>query len=181
MPVVALGMSVAPIAGQNFGARLADRVRHTYRDGVLLAMAMMLVLLVVSQAAAPAMVGVFTRDPAAIGVGAQYLHIISWSFLASGVIFVTNSMFQAMGNTMPSVATSLVRIVVVAVPVLVLSRLPGFALTTIWYLAALSVFVQLGLALLLLRREYARRLRFGVAAAADQMPGVAAAGAMVAE
>jgi putative MATE family efflux protein len=181
MPVVALGMSVAPIAAQNFGARLADRVRHTYRDGVLLATAMMLVLLVISQTAAPKLVGVFTTDHAAIEVGAQYLRIISWSFLASGAIFVTNSMFQAMGNTMPSVATSLVRIVVVAVPVLILARLPGFALTTIWYLGALSVFVQLGLALLLLRREYARRLQFAGAAAVDRMPGPATAPAMVAE
>jgi putative MATE family efflux protein len=181
MPVVALGMSVAPIAGQNFGAKLADRVRHTYRDGVLLATAMMLVLLVISQTAAPWLVGIFTRDPAAIEVGAQYLRIISWSFLASGVIFVTNSMFQAMGNTMPSVATSLARIVVVAVPVLVLARLPGFALTTIWYLAAVSVFVQLAIALLLLRREFGRRLRFVATSAVDGTPVPAGTAAMFVE
>jgi putative MATE family efflux protein len=182
MPVVALGMSVAPIAGQNFGAGLADRVRHTFRDGALLAMAMMLVLLTISQAAAPWMVGIFTRDPAAVEVGAQYLRIISWSFLASGVIYVSNSMFQAMGNTMPSVATSLVRIVFVAAPVLVLARRPGFALTTIWYLAAASVFVQLGLALLLLKREFRRRLRFGgPAVEMDRAPGRAAAAAMLAD
>ena len=178
MPVVALGMSVAPIAGQNFGARLADRVRHTYRDAVLMALAMMLVLLVIAQTAAPSLVGIFTHDQAAIDVGAQYLRIISWSFLASGVIFVTNSMFQAMGNTMPSVATSLVRIVVVSVPVLILSRRPGFALTTIWYLAAGAVFVQLAIALLLLRREFSRRLRFAGGASVERMPDAAGAEAM---
>lgn len=182
LPVVALGMSVAPIAGQNFGARLADRVRHTYRDGVLLGMAMMLVLLVICQTAAPLLVATFSRDPAVVDVGAQYLHIISWSFLASGAIYVTNSMFQAMGNTMPSVATSLVRILVVAVPVLVLSRSPGFALTTIWYLAALSVFVQLGVALLMLRREFHRRLQFSAGpAGASHLSGGAPAGGMVTE
>jgi putative MATE family efflux protein len=174
MPVVALGMSVAPIAGQNFGAGLADRVRHTFRDGALLAVAMMLVLLVISQAFAPQLVGVFTRDPAAVDAGAHYLRIISWSFLASGVIFVTNSMFQAMGNTMPSVATSLVRIVVVAGPVLVLAGRPGFALTTIWYLAALSVFVQLGLALVLLKSEFGRRLRFGARSSMESVAGTPA-------
>jgi len=181
MPVVALGMSVSPIAGQNFGARLADRVRHTFRDGALLGMVMMLVFLIVCQLAAPALVGVFTRDPAAIEVGAQYLRIISWSFPASGVIFVTNSMFQAMGNTLPSIATSLVRIVVVAAPVVVLARQPGFALVTIWYLAAAAVFVQLALALLLLRREYGRRLRFAGVPAVDRMPATTTPGAMVAE
>ena len=33
MPVVALGFSVAPVAGQNFGARLAERVKKTYFIG----------------------------------------------------------------------------------------------------------------------------------------------------
>ena len=176
MPVVALGMSVAPIAGQNFGAGQADRVRHTFRDGAMLATAMMLVLLVISQTAAPALVGIFTRDPAAVAVGVQYLHVISWSFLASGIIFVSGSMFQAMGNTLPSIATSLVRIVVVALPVLVLARMPGFALVTIWRLAAFSVFVQLVVALLLLRREFSRRLRFPAAGATARRSGMPAVG-----
>lgn len=30
LPVVALGFAVAPVAGQNFGARLASRVRSTF-------------------------------------------------------------------------------------------------------------------------------------------------------
>ena len=42
MPIVALGFAVAPVAGQNFGARLPDRVRHTFRDGAALAAVMML-------------------------------------------------------------------------------------------------------------------------------------------
>ena len=32
MPVVALGFAVSPVAGQNFGARLPERVRATFRD-----------------------------------------------------------------------------------------------------------------------------------------------------
>jgi hypothetical protein len=34
----------------------------------------------------------------------------------------------------------------------------------VWYLSVASVYVQLALALLLLRREFARRLNFGVVA-----------------
>jgi Na+-driven multidrug efflux pump len=153
-------MSVAPIAGQNFGARHADRVRHTFRDGALLAATMMLLFFIVCHLAPSGMIRVFTRDPAVIAVGSVYLRIVSWSFLASGVIFVAGSMFQAMGNTIPSIATSLLRIVIVAAPVIVLSRSAGFELTTIWHLSVVSVWCQLALALLLLRREFARRLAF---------------------
>ena len=160
MPVIALGMAVAPIAGQNFGARHADRVRHTCRDGALLAVVMMGLFFILCHVAPSGLVRVFTHDASAIAVGDEYLRVVSWSFLASGVVFVTGSMFQAMGNTMPSIFISLVRVLVVAIPVFVLSRAPGFQLTTIWHLGVFSVWSQLALALLLLRREFSRRLNF---------------------
>ena len=36
----------------------------------------------------------------------------------------------------------------------------GFTLTWVWYLSVLSVFVQLGISVMLLRREFSRRLVF---------------------
>jgi putative MATE family efflux protein len=160
MPVVALGMSVAPIVGQNFGARQADRVRRTFRDGALLGAGMMLLFFILCHVAPSGLVRIFTKDPAVIAVGDEYLRIISWNFVAAGVNFVMGSMFQGMGNTLPSIATSLVRILIVTVPVLILARSPGFELATIWHLAVVSVWMQLVVGLMLLRREFGRRLRF---------------------
>ena len=57
-----------------------------------------------------------------IGVDEECQRIISWNFVASGVIFVCSSMFQAMGNTVPSLVSSFVRIVLVAVPAFLLAR-----------------------------------------------------------
>jgi putative MATE family efflux protein len=175
MPVVALGMSVAPIAGQNFGARHAERVKRTFRDGTVLASVMMALFFILCRVAPSGLIRIFTTDPAAIAVGDEYLRIISWSFVPSGIIFVTGSMFQAMGNTLPSVATSLVRVVVVAIPVIVLSRSPSFQLSTIWHLGVISVWSQLALGLVLLRREYGKRLAFGVAAEGGLGPPAGAA------
>jgi Na+-driven multidrug efflux pump len=106
------------------------------------------------------MVGAFSSDPAVIAVGEEYLHIVSWSFVASGVIFVSSSMFQAMGNTMPSLIASFTRIVAVSIPVLILAQLPGFMLRWIWYVSVATVLLQLALILLLLRREFRIRLAF---------------------
>ena len=53
-----------------------------------------------------------------VAVGDEYLRIISWNFVASGIIFVGSSMFQAIGNTIPPLITSFLRLVLVAVPVL---------------------------------------------------------------
>ena len=161
MPVVALGFSVAPVAGQNFGAKLAQRVKDTFKDAALMAAGVMFVFAVLCHIAPAKLVGVFSNDPAAIAVGVDYLRIVSYNYVASGLIFVASSMFQAMGNTIPSLIASAVRIALVAIPAFMLARLPNFQLMWIWYLSVAAVIVQLAISMLLLRREFGRKLSFG--------------------
>ena len=88
----------------------------------------------------------------------QYEFLNRLIAIASGLVFVASSTFQAMGNTVPSLIASVVRIGLVAIPGVILSRLPGFELRWLWWLSVASVFVQLVLAMVLLRREFALRL-----------------------
>src|SRR5258705_4826473 len=120
----------------------------------------MAVLVVLCHIAPGALIGIFSKDPAVLAVGTEYLRIVSWNFVASGLIFVASSMFQAMGNTIPSLVASGTRILLIAVPAIVLSRTAGFQLNSIWYLSVGAVFIQLSLSTLLLRREFSRRLAF---------------------
>ncbi len=159
LPVVALGFAVAPVAGQNFGARLGHRVRETFRSAVLMSVGVMAAFALICHVAPAAMIGIFSRDPQVIAVGDEYLRIVSWNFVASGIIFVASSMFQAMGNTVPALLTSFVRMFIVALPAFPLSRNAGFELRWIWYLSVASVAFQMAMSLLLLRREF--RLRLG--------------------
>jgi len=158
MPVVALGFAVAPVAGQNFGARQSKRVKDTFRDAASMAAGVMLLLAILCHTMPETFVRIFSKDPAVIDVSVTYLRIVAWNFVASGLIFVASSMFQAMGNTIPSLITSGVRIVIVAIPAYLLSRMAGFQLIWIWYLSVGSVFLQLALSMLMLRREFRKRL-----------------------
>lgn len=160
MPAVALGFAVAPVAGQNFGAKKAQRVKETFRNGAIMVSVIMFLLALLCHLLPAAMIGMFSKDPAVIGVGEEYLRIISLNFVASGLIFVASSMFQAMGNTVPSLVTSAMRIILVAIPAIIISRMPGFQLRWIWFLSAGAVVVQLAVSMLLLRREFRRRLAF---------------------
>jgi putative MATE family efflux protein len=160
MPVVALGFAVAPVAGQNFGARKAQRVKDTFKDGAMMAAGLMLAFAIVCNIAPHALVRVFSKDPAVIAIGSDYLRIISWTFIGSGIIFVASSTFQAMGNTVPSFITSSVRLGVVAIPAVILSHRAGFQLSWVWYLSLVSVVLALTVCMLLLRREFRRRLSF---------------------
>lgn len=160
MPVVALGFAVAPVAGQNFGARKAQRVRDTFRSALLLGGTVMVAFTILCHLVPAPMVGFFSADAGVVAIGTEYLRIISWAFVGSGVIFVSSSMFQAMGNTIPSLISSFARIATVTVSVLLLSRNAGFQLRWIWILSAASVGLQMGLSLLLLQNEFRRKLAF---------------------
>jgi putative MATE family efflux protein len=160
MPVVALGFAVAPVAGQNFGARRADRVKATFTSALAMSVGVMLTFVLLCHIAPGAMIRLFSRDPQVVAVGEEYLRIVSWNFVASGVVFVVNSMFQAMGNTLPALMTSFVRIVVVTIPAFMLARVEGFELRWIWYLTVVSVTLQMLVSLALLAREFRVRLAF---------------------
>lgn len=165
LPVVALGVAVAPVAGQNFGARQAQRVRDTFRTAALMSALYMMVIGAFCVAMSAALIGIFSDDPSVILVGDEYLRIVAWNYVASGVIFVASSMFQAIGNTVPPLVTSFGRLLATAIPVLLLSRLPEFQLWWIWYISVASLWMHLAANVLLLRREFSRKLTFGTAVA----------------
>jgi putative MATE family efflux protein len=159
LPVVALGIAVAPVAGQNFAAGKGDRVRATFRAGLAMATGLMVLVGILCYFAATPMIRRFSEDPQVIAVGAEYLRIVAFSFIASGIVFVASSMFQALGNTLPPLATSFCRLLAVAIPVVLLSRVPGFRLLWVWLIGAFSIWLHAGANVLMLEREFKRRLR----------------------
>lgn len=162
LPVVALGFAVAPVAGQNFAARKGERVRAAFKAAVSMAGAVMAVTAILIYLAAPALMRIFTADPAVNMVGVEYLRIVVVTFVFSGITFVTSSMFQALGNTLPSLATSLLRLLTSVIPAIFLSQVAGFQLTWIWYVGIVAVLLQTTANLVLLQREFAQKLGAGI-------------------
>ena len=48
----------------------------------------MVVSAIVCYTFAAQLMSVFSHDPDVIAIGVEYLHIVAWSFVASGVVFV---------------------------------------------------------------------------------------------
>ena len=158
MPAVAISFAAAAVAGQNFGARQFDRVRQTFFEGAKLNIAFMVVFTLLCHIGVESMVGLFSKEPGVIAVGADYLRFISWNYVASGLIMVAAGMFQGLGNTLPSLAASASRLVTFVLPVWWLSQQPGFQIHLVWWVSVGSVFLQLLISMTLLRREFSRRL-----------------------
>ncbi|HKE49563.1 MAG TPA: MATE family efflux transporter [Rhodanobacteraceae bacterium] len=166
LPAMAVAFATAPIAGQNFGGGHGDRVRETFKSAAILGSAIMLLLTLVCQWRPEWFVHFFTKDPAVVQVAADFLHIISWNFVAQGLIFTCSGMFQALGNTLPALASSATRLVTFALPAIWLSTRPGFELKQLWYLSVTTVALQALTSLWLLRGQFRRRLPQAPAAAA---------------
>ena len=162
LPAMAVAFAAAPIAGQNFGARKPERVRETFKWTVGVSVVIMLSLTLFCQFGSHLLMHIFTHEEAVVAVGATMLMITSWNFAANGIIFSCSSMFQGLGNTWPTIASSVIRLFIFIVPVVWLSKQPHFELVHVWYLSVCSMFLQAVVALLMLRREFGKKLGPGM-------------------
>ena len=159
LPAMAIAFVVAPVAGQNYGARRMERVRETFRVAATQCVGVMLIVMVLCQWQPEALVGFFSKEPEVIRVGALFLHLISWNFVMSGLIFTCSGLFQALGNTVPALLSSAARIVVYAVPLMWLTAQPDYKIEQVWYLSIAASAVQAMLSVTLLRKQM--RLQLG--------------------
>ena len=167
LPAMAIAFATAPVAGQNVGAGKPARVRQTFSTSIITLSSLMLVLTLLCQLRPEAPIGFFTDDPAVIAAGAEFLRIISWNFVAMGIVFTSSGMFQALGHTIPALIASGTRIVTFAIPAIWLSRQSWFELRHLWYTSVVTVALQAAIIWWLLAREMNRKL-------GDRAPVVAA-------
>lgn len=167
LPAMAIAFSAAPLAGQNMGAGHLDRVRETFRSAVVMGGGLMTVLALLCQWRPDLLVKGFTPEAEVIAVAAEFLRIISWNFVATGLIFTCSGMFQALGNTMPSLFSSASRLVTFALPALWLARQSSFRLAHLWWLSVGTMVLQAAFVFWLLHRELDKR------AAVQSEPAVA--------
>jgi putative MATE family efflux protein len=158
LPVMAIAFAVPAVAGQNFGARKFERVRQTFYSAAILSSVFMLLMTLLCQWRAEVFIQFFSRQPEVVAVGATYLRVISWNFVATGLIFTCSGVFQSLGNTWPSLASSASRLITFVLPAVFLSTLPNFTLNQVWYLSVATVTLQMFTSLVLLQRELRRRL-----------------------
>ncbi|UXI68958.1 MATE family efflux transporter [Tahibacter amnicola] len=157
LPAMAIAFAVAPIAGQNFGARQIARVHETFRSAALLGAVVMLTLTLLAQWRPQWLISAFTTEADVTAVGVDFLRIISWNFVASGFVFTCSSLFQGLGNTLPSLLSTGTRLISFVLPAIWLSTQPGFRLEHVWYLSVATVALQAVVSYFMARDQLRRR------------------------
>lgn len=159
LPAVSIALAVGPIAGQNLGANNLDRVAQTFRNAVTFGIVAMVASAIVVQSRPMALLGMFGADSRAIGIAAAFLQLTSWSLVAQTLISTCTSMFQALGNTMPSLISTSIRVGVFSITVLWISRRATFHIEEVWYVWVASLALQAIVSLCLLRIEFKRQVQ----------------------
>ena len=159
MPTMAIAFSVGPIVGQNFGANLGSRVKETCYKGMLLTSIVMLAVTTLLQWRPDLLIAFFTDEAQVVEIGGGFLRIISWNFIAQGIVFTCSGMFQGLGNTRPAMFSSGMRLLVFIPFVLYLTHQPDFTINQVWYVSVLSVTIQALVSFLLVQKQFQLKLQ----------------------
>lgn len=143
MPIFGLNNGIVPIIAYNFGAMKEDRIIKTVKLGLIYATVIMLIgfiiMLIFPSALILLMLNNFSLSNItpemqnlvdSIGISAFRIMSISWLF--AGFNIVCGSVFQAVGKGMRSLIVSLMRQLVVLVPIAFLLSLTKI-LNAVWW------------------------------------------------
>jgi len=116
MPVFGLTNGMIPIIAYNYGARNKLRITQTIKLSIITAVVIMVAGFALFQFAPRQLLALFNASENMISIGVPALKIISYSFLLAGYNIITSSVFQALGNGVYSLITSIARQLVVLMP-----------------------------------------------------------------
>ena len=161
MPVFGLNNGMVPIVAYNYGAQRPERIIKTIKLSVAYAVGIMLVGMLIFQLAPDVLLALFLEEGQSTGdlltIGIPALRVISVSFLFAGYNVISSAVFQAMGRGVFSLVVSVVRQLVVLLPVAYgLSCIHG--LDTVWWAFPIAELVALLMCTVFLRRIYRQEI-----------------------
>ncbi len=125
IPLGAMQTCIVPIVSFNYAAEKIDRCRKTLRVALLFGFSLMFLGTICFNLIPKPMLRVFSFDEEVIGIGVTAFRIIGWSFLPLVTSLTYPVLFQAVGLPLKSSALTVIRTVVLFVPLGYLFSLIG--------------------------------------------------------
>lgn len=153
MPVFGLNNGMVPIVAYNFGAKKKQRIIDTVKLSILLAVGIMSIGLIIFQVFPVQLLGMFDASEEMKSIGVIALRIISISFVFAGFCIILLSVFQALGHGMLSLVVSIVRQLLVILPIAyLLAKYVG--LNAVWFAFPIAEIFSVSLSIIFLRKIY---------------------------
>lgn len=116
MPVFGLNQGISPILGYNYGAKIKERMMKTLRYAVVIAAVIMVLGTLIFNVFPEPLLNMFGLEPDYIDIGIVALRRISLCFLPASVGVVFTALFQSVGKGVRSLLMSLIRQVIMILP-----------------------------------------------------------------
>ncbi len=153
MPVFGLNNGMVPIIGYNYGAKKPERLMKTLKLAIGYAVCIMAIGTVIFWIFTKQLLGIFNASEQMLTIGVPALRIISLSFFLAGFDIICASAMQALGHGVISLTISMLRQLVVLLPLAFLfSRIWGLFAT--WAAFPLAECAALIVTILFWRRVY---------------------------
>lgn len=153
MPVFGLNNGMVPILSYNYGAKKHDRIIKTVRLGMSCAVIYMLAGLAVFEIMPDKLLMIFSASENVMNIGVTALRIIALSFIFAGIGIVSSTVFQSIGNPLHSLLISVLRQLVIILPVAYLLSLTG-SVSNVWWSYPIAEVASFILSVFFLRKTF---------------------------
>jgi putative MATE family efflux protein len=114
--LMALAGSLSPFIGQNWGAKKYGRVNQALKQSVIFSLFWGALTALILWVTGEKIAYLFDSNLEVIAIVNNYLKIVSISYGAYGIIFITSSSFNALGKPLPSVTITLIKMFILYIP-----------------------------------------------------------------
>lgn len=132
MPVFGLTQGAMPIMGYNYGASKKQRFNHALLLSIFASIIIMVVGMIIFQFFTSFLLTIIKITGEYYNLAIKALRIISWSFIGASINIVISVMFQAIGQGVKSLFMTLLRQVIIIIPLAFLLSNIFKSLTSIW-------------------------------------------------
>ena len=157
MPVFGLNNCVIAVAAFNFGARSKKRINETLKFGMLFAVIIMLIGTALMQILAVQILSLFNPSAELMDAGVAVLRTISLTYIFVAFMTIGQGFYQALGNGLYSLIVTLLRVIVILLPVLyIFAKL--LPLSMVWWAFFIAEGGSAIVGAFLLKRIYSQKV-----------------------
>ena len=151
MPVFGLNNAMVPILSYNYGARKPERVKKTVKLSIFTAIGIMILGFAAFELIPDVLLELFDASETMLSIGTTALRIIGTHFLIAGINVVAMSVYQAVGDPLYSLLSSVTRQLVVLLPAAWLLARTG-RLELVWLAFPIAELAALAMSAIFLRK-----------------------------
>lgn len=116
LPAMNFSAAISTFVGQNIGANKMLRISKGVKSTLLMMAMVSVAITTIAVVFAQPIIGVFTNDAEVIGIGKNYLYIVSPFYVVFASLFVLMGVLRGAGDTITSMVITIITLWIIRIP-----------------------------------------------------------------